>query len=303
MISNLNQFQLEWRVCKEESGLLLREFLKKKGISRTALTDIKFNGGNIFVNNREETVRFIVSEQDSICVIFPPEKRSEELLPEKIPLDIVYEDNYVLIVNKPHHLPSIPSREHPTSTLANGIAYYYDEQNIQSTVHIVTRLDKDTSGLMLVAKNRFVHHLFAKEQQKKAVKRVYSAIVHGNIEVESGVIDAPIGRKDTSIIERTVREDGQYAVTYFEKISRYTDCTLVKAKLETGRTHQIRVHFAYIGHPLLGDELYGGKVDCIERQALHSTELSFYHPFLEKELTFYSELPNDMKNLIEGEGN
>lgn len=292
------QFQLEWVVVENEDGLIIRQFIGMKGISRAALTDIKFQGGYIFVNDSEVTVRYKLQIGDIVKIIFPPEKRSGEMLPEEINLDIVYEDEYVLVVNKPANLASIPSREHPTGTLANGILNHYDKNDIPSTVHIVTRLDKDTSGLMLIAKNRFVHNLFAKEQQKKAVKRIYYAIVHGDIE-ESGTIDAPIGRKDGSIIERIVRDDGQKAVTHFKKISTHEQYSLMRVELQTGRTHQIRVHFSYKGHSLLGDELYGGSTELIKRQALHSTELSFYHSFLDKELSFSSKLPNDMNQLIE----
>lgn len=290
------QFQLEWTV--EESEILLRDYLRKKGISRAALTDIKFQGGNIFVNGKEETVRYKLKQWDFVKVLFPPEKRSEDLISEEIELDIVYEDEFVLVINKPTNMASIPSREHPTGTLANGILSHYDRSHIQNTVHIVTRLDRDTSGLMLIAKNRFVHNLFSQQHQSKAVERIYYAIVHGEIE-NIGTIDEPIGRKEDSIIERIVKVDGQRAVTHFEKVSSYKNYSLVKVKLETGRTHQIRVHFSYIGHSLLGDELYGGSIELIKRQALHSTELSFYHPFLEKKMVFNCKLPNDMKQLME----
>lgn len=292
------QFQLDWLVSVQEEGMLLRDFIGTKGISRAALTDIKFQGGYIFVNGREETVRKKLMVNDSVKVVFPLEKRSEEMLPEEMKLNIVYEDANVMVVNKPPNVASIPSREHPTGTLANGILHYYDTNSISSTVHIVTRLDKDTSGLMLIAKNRFVHHLFSKQQQKKAVKRIYYALVHGEIE-ESGTINAPIGRKDGSIIERIVREDGQRAITHFEKIKFIHSNSLVRIELETGRTHQIRVHFAFKGHSLLGDSLYGGSTELITRQALHSTELTFYHPILEKELSFQIPLPNDIVNVIE----
>lgn len=293
-----NQFQLTWIAYEEESGMLLREFISIKGISRAALTDIKFQGGYLFVNDKEETVRYKLNVGDTVKVIFPPEKRSPEMLAEEIKLDIVYEDDYVLIVNKPYNLPSIPSKDHRNGTLANRILHYYNINNIPSTVHIVTRLDKDTSGLMLIAKNRFVHNLFSKAQQKKTIQRIYYALVQGNIE-NVGTINTPIGRKDGSIIERIVREDGQHAVTHFEKISNINGNSLVKIKLETGRTHQIRVHFSSIGHSLLGDELYGGSTDLIQRQALHSTELSFFHPFLGREVNYKIPLPNDMVGIIE----
>lgn len=278
--------------------MLLREFISTKGISRAALTDIKFQGGNIFVNGKEETVRHQLKKNDVVKVIFPPELRSDNMLSEEMELHIVYEDDYLLVIDKPANIASIPSREHQSGTIANGILNYYDKNNIPSTVHIVTRLDKDTSGLMLIAKNRYVHNLFSKEQQKKSVVRNYYAIVHGVIE-NSGTIDAPIGRKDGSIIERIVRDDGQNAITHFLKVSSHLNYSLLKVTLDTGRTHQIRVHFSYKGHSLLGDELYSGSTELIKRQALHSTELSFFHPILEREMNFCAKLPEDMRRLIE----
>lgn len=288
----------EWEVAENEDNVLLREYIKGQGISRAALTDIKFNGGDIFVNEERQTVRYVVSQGDKVKVCFPMEKRSEEMMAESIPLSIAYEDDYVLVINKPSNLATIPSREHPTGTLANGLLFYYDQHNIPSTVHIVTRLDKDTSGLLLVAKNRFVHHMLSQQHKEKNVKRVYRAIVHGKLPTNMGTIDAPIGRKVTSIIEREVRADGQKAITHYQVEKSFDDMTLVKVMLETGRTHQIRVHFAHLGHPLVGDDLYGGQADKLKRQALHSAELTFYHPFFKKNMTFHSALPEDMEELI-----
>lgn len=215
-------------------------------------------------------------------------------------LDIVYEDEWCLVINKPPFVPTIPSREHPGGTLANGLLDYYRENGIAATIHAVNRLDKDTSGLMLVAKHRFAHSLFSSMQKQGSIKRTYAALVEGALTEESGIIDAPIGRKEESIIERTVREDGQDAVTQYQVMSSAEKYTLVTLRLETGRTHQIRVHMAYIGHPLCGDSLYGGSRDLIGRQALHSRVLSFFHPLLEKEMTFEAEIPADMQAVLKG---
>ncbi|MDR9792509.1 MULTISPECIES: RluA family pseudouridine synthase [unclassified Aeribacillus] len=294
----MGTFQLHWDIKKEHHGWLLREFLREHHISKSALTDIKFNGGKIVVNGNEKNVRYVLQEGDQVTVHFPEEKRSQSLIPENIPLDIVYEDDYCLIVNKPAFLSTIPSREHPSGSLANGLLHYYDQQRQNLTVHIVNRLDRDTSGLLLVAKHRYSHFLFSKEQQKGAVKRTYIAIVHGRISEDEGTIDAPIARKDDSIIERTVREDGKKAITHFRVISRFSDKTVVEVKPVTGRTHQIRLHMSYIGHPLLGDSLYGGQKEEIDRHALHSQSLSFYHPVLHKNLTYTCKLPPDMEKII-----
>jgi len=291
-------FHLKWTIRKEEDGMLIFDFVKAKQISKRALTDIKFNGGDILVNSEHVTVRHKVKEGDVLTIIFPKEERGSGLQADKVPFTIVYEDQHCLVINKPPYVPSIPSREHTKGTLANGLIDYYEKHHIASTVHIVNRLDKDTSGLMLVAKHRFAHSLFSTQQKTKQIHRTYKAVVHGVLNLDQGTITAPIGRKKDSIIEREVCEDGQVAVTHYEVIQRLEDKTLVKLILETGRTHQIRVHMSSLGHPLCGDQLYGGNENEIKRQALHSSQLSFWHPLLEKQLTFEAEMPEDMSELL-----
>ncbi|MEH7239250.1 RluA family pseudouridine synthase [Bacillus sp. JJ1562] len=292
-------FTLEWKVSSHDTGKLVKDFLKEHDISKTALTDIKFAGGGIFINSTPVTVRHRLMEGEVLKVVFPPEQPSLELKPENLPLQIVYEDPYVLVVNKPPYQQSIPSRDASTGSLANALLYYYQSKGLNATVHLVNRLDRDTSGLLLVAKHRHIHHLLSKQQKAGRLKRTYEAIVHGGVDVDSGTIDAPIGRKDDSIIERQVREDGQSAVTHFQVIQKLGDCTHVRLQLETGRTHQIRVHLSHIGHPIVGDDLYGGLRVEMGRQALHCRELSFLHPMDKKEVVFYAELPEDMKELLE----
>lgn len=295
----MTPFSVEWVARKQHDGMLLRDFLRKeKQISKKALADIKFAGGFLFVNKKEVTVRAVLSEGDLVTVVFPCETPSPSLVKENLPLDIVYEDAHFLVVNKPPQMATIPSFEHPTGTLANGILHYYEQKKIPATFHAVNRLDKDTSGLLVVAKHRFAHDLMTKQQQEGKLKREYLAIVHEVISQDVGVINEPIGRKEGSIIEREVRPDGQKAITHFQVLKRFHDRTVVKIQLETGRTHQIRVHFSYMGHPLLGDDLYGGKRDQIERQALHSYKCTFFHPFFEREFSFTQDVPQDMKILI-----
>ncbi|ODG92850.1 MULTISPECIES: RluA family pseudouridine synthase [Bacillaceae] len=294
----MKQFSLSWEVKKEHNGILLREFLKLKELSKRALTDIKFQGGKITVNGEEKTVRTILNEFDLIQIYFPIEKPSVDLIAEDIPFEIVYEDDAVLVINKPFGIPSIPSREHPNGTLANGLLFYYQTIGLQSTIHIVTRLDKDTSGLMLVAKNRYIHYLFSKNELKN-VQRKYLAIVHGQMNGTEGVIRAKIARKSDSIIERIVSEEGQEAITHFKVLVVNRDYSVVELELETGRTHQIRVHMSSIGHPLIGDDLYGGNTDRLKRQALHSYQLSFVHPIDHTEKNFEIALPVDLERLLE----
>ncbi|MFD1735340.1 RluA family pseudouridine synthase [Bacillus salitolerans] len=292
-------YTLAWSIPNDKNGILVREFLKEKQISKAALTDIKFRGGFIMVNNEPVTVRHILKEQDILEIGFPKEIPSEDMKAENIPLSIVYEDEVLLVINKPAGMSTIPSREHPTGSLANALLYYYKLNDIASTIHIVNRLDRDTSGLLLVAKHRYIHHLMSSQQKNGDIRRRYEALVHGTMKLDQGVVDAPIGRASHSIIEREVRSDGQRAVTHFNVLQRSIGFSHVSLNLETGRTHQIRVHMAYLGHPLLGDTLYGGERTILERQALHSCELSFFHPTRHVWMKHRVDLPADMKKLVE----
>ncbi|WP_210610982.1 RluA family pseudouridine synthase [Priestia flexa] len=292
-------FTLTWNVTDSFSGSLLRDFLKRQHISRAALTDIKFKGGCIEVNGEKVNVRYKLTTGDFVKVTFPPEYPSESLKPTCLPLDVIYEDDYLLVINKSAGMPSIPTREHLNDSLSNALLLYYEQNSIASTIHLVNRLDRDTSGLLIVAKYRHVHFLFSQAQEQRAIKRTYRALVHGTLSKKEGIINAPIGRKNDSIIERVVRSDGQYAVTHYKVIEEYDGFSEVDLQLDTGRTHQIRVHMEYLGNPLLGDSLYGGSRERISRQALHSYKLTFFHPILQREVSFQSPLPDDMQRLVQ----
>ena len=291
-------FSMEWTIEEQDSNKILREFLADQKISKSALTDIKFKGGYLYVNETEVTVRYILKTGDRVTVVFPREEGSEQLRGEKISLSIVYEDRYVMVVEKPAGMSTIPSREHPSGSLANAIIGHYEQIGHLATVHIVTRLDRDTSGLVLIAKHRHIHHLLSLAKSIKTVERKYKAIISGVLIPSAGTVEEPIGRMDSSIIKREVREDGQYALTEYSTLQMFGEYSLVELKLHTGRTHQIRVHMTYIGHPLLGDDLYGGSRQMIERQALHCYSLEFLHPITGEELSFECALPEDMMRVI-----
>lgn len=295
----MSRLILRWTIQSKDAGKEIKTFVKEQSISKTALTDIKFKGGSITVNGQKVTVRYPLRLHDELIIGFPTEEPSAGLKPERIPLDIVYEDEYLLVVNKSTEMNTIPSREHPTGSLANGLIHHFNELGLQSTAHIVTRLDRNTSGLVLVAKHRHVHHLLSIEQKNRNIKRTYEAFAEGKLDEGSGSIEAPIGRKQDSIIEREVRPDGQYALTYYKVLQQFPHFAWLQLRLETGRTHQIRVHLSYMGHPLVGDDLYGGRMELMDRQALHCKQLSFYHPFFEKNLQFSADLPDDMKKLVQ----
>ncbi|AOV08445.1 RNA pseudouridine synthase [Sporosarcina ureilytica] len=296
----VERFHLEFIV--QEDGKLLRDFLAEKNISKRTLTAVKYDGGQLLVNGFERDVRVPLSIGDKVDVFFPPEKLSDGLLAEEGELNIVYEDEAILLLDKPAGKSTIPSLNHQFGTMANYVAGKFRREQIPSTVHIVTRLDHNTSGLLCIAKNRHIHHLFGIQMINATFKREYEAIVEGHVAKNDFLINEPIGRKEGSIIERIVRGDGQEARTNVRVIDRFEKngepFTHVALRLQTGRTHQIRTHMKWLGHPLAGDDLYGGTKHMISRQALHCTTLSFYHPVSGEEKVFVSEVPKDMKQLI-----
>ena len=286
----------------QKDGQLLREALQEWRISKRALTAIKFDGGLLTVNGVERNVRYILQLGDCVEVTFPPEEKSDGLAVEHGDLTIVYEDEAILVVDKPAHQNTIPSREHPTGSIANMVCGHFQQQGLASTAHIVTRLDRDTSGLLCIAKHAHIHHLTGLAQRSREISRKYEAIVHGHVEQDSQSIVAPIGRNEMSIIEREVRADGQYAHTDVTVLKRFfldsEPMTYIRLQLHTGRTHQIRVHMAYLGHPLVGDDLYGGSRRSIDRQALHCVSLDMAHPLTNEPLQFTSMLTNDILRLL-----
>ena len=290
---------MKWTIEKEHDGMNIRDYLQEvRGLSRRILISAKSEEGQILVNGKKERVRKLLESEDELEVHLPPEQISEWLFPEKIKLSIIYEDEAIIVLNKPSGMATLPSPKHKSGTVANALLGYYQSIGNPNTVHVVTRLDRDTSGLILIAKERLSHSLLAKSQKQFGIKRKYQAIIEGELEKDKGTIDAPIGRKEGSIIEREVTSTGKVAITHFETLQKWQDYSLVKIELETGRTHQIRVHFSHINHPLAGDDLYGGKTDVIHRQALHCHELTFDHPYTNRTHTFTAELPEDLVGLV-----
>lgn len=278
----------------------VKTFLKKHEISKGLLAKVKFAGGNILVNNQPQNAIYLLDIGDKVTVDIPSEKGFESLEAVDRDLSIVYEDAHFLVLDKPAGVASIPSVNH-SNTMANFVKAYYIRQDYENQqVHIVTRLDRDTSGLMLFAKHGYAHARLDKQLQKKMIEKRYYALVQGSGELKlEGDIIAPIGRDPDSIITRCVAKDGKYAHTSYKIVEQFGDIYLVYIRLHTGRTHQIRVHFAHLGFPLLGDDLYGGTLEAgITRQALHCHSLSFYNPFLEKQLKLESQLPIDFQNTI-----
>lgn len=294
------QFQY---IYEKTAGQQLKYFLKEQGISKGLLAKIKFQGGQIAVNGQIENVLYQLKAQDVVQITIPDEGEHETVLLDETPIDIVYEDAHLLVVNKPANVASIPAQYHPNGTMANRVKAYYKQQNYANQViHVVTRLDRDTSGLMVFAKHGFAHaKLDVQLRNKQFVKR-YQALVTGNIAQlqNHALIDLPIARDYDSLLKRKIDDSGKQAKTEYWLEKRNQELALVDIQLHTGRTHQIRVHFAAIGCPLRGDELYGGLVDeTMNRQALHCYELQFTHPFTQKALHFIQALPQDMADLAQ----
>lgn len=288
---------LTYPITKSEDGMSVLNFLKKQEISKKAIVATKHRGGDLLVNGEHVTVRYLLKEGDQLMVLFPEEMRSEGLIPYDFPLDVVYEDDYLLVVNKPSGLPTIPSIRHPYQTLANAIVHYYDTISLSSTLHFVNRLDRDTSGLLVVAKYRHIHHILTKDV--KQIRRKYYTLVKGVLSMGEGVVNAPIAREIEGNVRRCVREDGDISITHYRVLENWDDhMTLVECELETGRTHQIRVHMKHLGHPLVGDTLYDEKALPLEEgHLLHSYQLSFIHPITKVLHTFETQLPNRFRTL------
>lgn len=274
----------------DDNDLSLKSIIRNKlKISNRLLIKLK-NSNNIFVNGIAVPINYEIHKNDLIEVKIEFIE-IDDILPEKMDLDILYEDEYILAINKMPGIVVHPSSYHPDGTIANGVKYYL---NNKRKIRPINRLDRDTSGVVLFAKNEYIQELFTTLN----ISKEYIAIVDGVLASPKGTINANITRKENSIMERCVSEAGQTAITHYEVIKRYDTYSVLSVKLETGRTHQIRVHMAYIGNPIVGDTMYGKETTVIDRQALHSYKTSFIHPITNKEVCIVAELPEDMKKLI-----
>ncbi len=252
----------------------------------------------IFKNTYTAKVTEKISLHDVIEFYLDYEESSDNIIPTKMDLDIIYEDDFLLIINKPPFLPVHPSLNYYENSLSNGVKYYFNQINLNKKIRIVNRLDKDTSGLVIFAKNEYIQESLIKQMQSSKFTKKYLGILIGIFDTKEGFIEAPIARKKNSIIEREINPNGQFAKTYFKVLKEENNMSLVEFTLETGRTHQIRLHAKYKGHPLLGDTLYGTKTNLINRQALHAFHIQFIHPISKKILTFTIKLPEDMEKII-----
>lgn len=276
------------------SRITVKDFLRRHiGISLTAWRKAK-NSGTLLINGTAALPSTMVGSGDTVYIHW----QNECSIPaSNIPIDILYEDDYLLIINKPAGMLVHPTSYAVTNTLANAVMNYYKQNQMTFGFHPIHRLDRNTSGAVVISKFPYIQHLLS-QNNIKHIRRIYWGIAEGLVDPPTGVIDAPIGRHPNSIIQRMVRPDGQQAITNYRLVKPLDNLSLVELELLTGRTHQIRVHLAYIGHPLLGDDLYGGSLSLINRQALHSARLCFTHPITGNFIDILCPLPNDLKELI-----
>jgi len=290
--------RLTYRIAKEQSGISISEFIKEQGFSHQVLVELKKTEQGI-LKNGVWARGFERLEEGALLELFLKETEMKEtILPVDLKLQVVYEDDDILVVNKPANMPIHPSQNNYENTLANACMWYYRQKGETFVYRCINRLDRDTTGLVLLAKNLFSASVLSRQMANREIHRTYLAVVEGQLP-QSGVIDAPIARKENSTIERCVDfEQGEAAVTHFERLQYRNGYSLARVWLDTGRTHQIRVHMNYIGHPLPGDYLYHPDFRFIDRQTLHSAGLEFRHPITGAELSFKAELPDDMKKIL-----
>ena len=252
----------------------------------------------IFLNDTTCDTRTPVKVGDKLIIDFNYEEDNSNIVPNGMDLDIIYEDDWLLIVNKPSGIAIHPSILHFNNSLSNGIRFYFDKIGLKKKIRPVNRLDKDTSGLVIFAKCEYIQECLSLQMQEGILKKEYLCLVSGTINQKSGTINLPIARKEGSIMERCIDEKGKQAITHYKVIKEFKNYSLVECRLETGRTHQIRLHMASIGHPLLGDTLYGTSSSLISRQALHSYKIKFIHPITKKEIELIAKLPQDINTCI-----
>lgn len=285
-----------YQITENERGTTVLDFLRKKGFSRHILSSMKADKEALTRNGQRIGGREQLLAGDYFRVRLLETVDSDGIIPVSMPLSILYEDEDILVINKPADMPVHPSIGNYTNTLANGVAAYLDAKDEHSPFRCINRLDRDTSGALILAKNAFSAAVLSTQMRNRQIRRTYLAVVEG-ITPPNGTISAPISRVDDSVIERHVDFlHGEPAVTHYERLETKNEHSLLEIHLETGRTHQIRVHMGYIGHPLPADYLYHPVYDCFKRQPLHSLQLEFRHPVTDKPMCLLAPVSEDMCN-------
>ena len=291
---------IDYIIDEDSAGLRVEQFLRRKRYSGQNLSEIKRMPKSILVNGVHYYMRQELSKGDHLQVRICETQNSEKIPPTKLPLDIIYEDEDLLVLNKPAGMPIHPSLNNYTNSIANALAYYFQSQGKPFIFRCCNRLDRDTSGLTIVSKHLVSGSILSDMTKYREVHREYLAIARGSVTPSEGTIPAPLGRKEGTIIERTVDwEHGEDAVTHYKVVKEANGHTLVSLRLETGRTHQIRIHMKYLGYPLIGDYLYNPDMEYMTRQALHSHHMEFTHPITGEHMSFTAPLPEDMARVMQ----
>ena len=291
-----------YKISAEENGKTVKEILRYRvGLSLAFTKKLKFIENGIMLNGEKVTVRKTVKEGDILFLATEDAEEKSVLTPVNIPLDILYEDEYIVLPNKSANMPTHPSHNHRGDTLADALAYKYQEEGIPFVFRAISRLDRNTSGVLLIAKDRISASRLSNSMKSGNISKKYIAILDGELENAEGTIDTYIKREAESIIFRKVcnaDEGGDRAITKYKVLAKKNRYSLVLAFPITGRTHQLRVHFSHIGAPILGDDMYGSESPLISRHALHAHSLSFIHPQTQKELTVCAPPSDDISKLI-----
>lgn len=296
MYINNETLKLDYQVePKDETLKIIDVLATSMNISSRLIRKCK-NHKNIFLNGQNGSVNRLVKAGDIITLMLDHDENTFE--PNPMPVEIVYEDGDMLAVNKGPFLVVHPTKGHPQGTLANALSYYQYQKGQDYKIRFINRLDRDTSGIVLIAKNAFSQQVISDQMQSNSVGKKYIAVVDGILEQDEGTLDFPIEREFESDIRRAVLAHGLPSVTHYKVMRRFLNQTLVEIQLETGRTHQIRVHFSHIGHPVHGDSLYGTPSNLINRQALHCAEMTFIPPRGSSKVVAQAVLPEDMEMLI-----
>ena len=291
---------IDYIIDEDSAGLRVEQFLRRKRYSGQNLSEIKRMPKSILVNGVHYYMRQELSTGDHLQVRICETQNSEKIPPTKLALNIIYEDEDLLVLNKPAGMPIHPSLNNYTNSIANALAYYFQSQGKPFIFRCCNRLDRDTSGLTIVSKHLVSGSILSDMTKYRKVHREYLAIVRGSVTPSEGTIQAPLGRKDGTIIERTVDwEHGEDAVTHYKVVKEANGHSLVSLRLETGRTHQIRIHMKYLGYPLIGDYLYNPDMEYMTRQALHSHHMEFTHPITGEHMSFTAPLPEDMARVMQ----
>lgn len=287
--------KLEYTIKQSDTYKTVNEAIRSYfKISYRLLLKLK-NSNNIFLNGLPTYVSKQVMANDIITILIDFVEDNSNIVATEMNLNILYEDEYLLIINKPPNMPVHPSMLHYENSLSNGIKYYFDCIHLQKKIRPVNRLDKDTSGIVIFAKNEYIQECLVSQMKTKDFKKEYIAICSGIFKEKSGTINLPIARKTGSIIERCIDSTGDISITHYTILKEYSNISVVHCILETGRTHQIRVHLSHIGHPILGDTLYGNPNNTnIKRQLLHAYKITFIHPIFKNTCIFTAPIPDDM---------